>query len=49
VASAQVYINYKKQSTMGWNIWTSLLDFTGGVGALCQMFLEAGETDRLTV
>ncbi|CAF1224404.1 unnamed protein product [Rotaria sp. Silwood1] len=35
----QAWMNYKRKSTEGWSIGNILLDFTGGVFSLLQMFL----------
>jgi cystinosin len=35
----QAWMNYKRKSTEGWSIGNILLDFTGGVLSLVQMFL----------
>lgn len=37
----QAYMNYNRQSTVGWSIGNVLLDFTGGSFSLLQMFLLA--------
>jgi len=37
----QAWMNYKRKSTEGWSIGNILLDFTGGVLSLIQMFLLA--------
>ena len=34
-------INRRQQSTAGWNIWTTLLDVTGGVLSISQLLLDA--------
>jgi cystinosin len=34
---AQVYLNFKRKSTVGWNIWNVLLDFTGGALSVAQV------------
>nr|XP_053650030.1 cystinosin-like isoform X1 [Cherax quadricarinatus] len=41
----QLYENYRRQSTSGWNIWQVILDFIGGTFSLLQMFLLAGNYD----
>lgn len=38
--SPQVYMNWKRKSTVGWNIYNILLDFTGGSLSLLQLFLD---------
>jgi cystinosin len=35
----QAWMNYKRKSTEGWSIGNILLDFTGGVLSVLQMFL----------
>ena len=37
----QVWLNYKRQSTLGWNINQVLLDFSGGIFSLFQLCMEA--------
>ncbi|CAK9298820.1 unnamed protein product [Gordionus sp. m RMFG-2023] len=35
----QAYLNYKRKSTVGWNIWGIILDSTGGIFSFAQMVL----------
>ena len=37
----QVWLNYKRQSTLGWNINQVLLDFSGGFFSVTQLCMEA--------
>ena len=37
----QAVMNYRRKSTMGWSIGNVLLDFTGGVLSIAQMFILA--------
>ena len=37
----QAWMNYKRKSTEGWSIGNILMDFTGGLFSLIQMFLLA--------
>jgi cystinosin len=37
----QVWMNYQRQSTEGWSIGQILLDFSGGVLSLLQLFIDA--------
>ncbi len=37
----QVYLNYTLKSTVGWSIINVLLDITGGILSLFQLFLDA--------
>ena len=37
----QVYMNYKRKSTVGWSIWQILLDFTGGILSLLQLVIDS--------
>ncbi|EGG04136.1 uncharacterized protein MELLADRAFT_49286 [Melampsora larici-populina 98AG31] len=37
----QVWLNYKRKSTVGWSILNILLDFLGGTLSLAQMILDA--------
>ena len=37
----QVYLNWRRKSTVGWSIWNVLLDFTGGVFSFLQLFVNA--------
>lgn len=41
----QAYMNYKRKATTGWSIHNILLDFTGGVFSIAQMFLLAYNYD----
>ncbi|KAG0147629.1 hypothetical protein CROQUDRAFT_670377 [Cronartium quercuum f. sp. fusiforme G11] len=38
----QAWLNYQRQSTIGWSIANILLDFLGGTLSLAQMVLDAG-------
>ncbi|XP_064424660.1 cystinosin isoform X1 [Latimeria chalumnae] len=42
----QVYMNYRRKSTVGWSIGNVLLDFTGGSFSLLQMFLQSYNNDE---
>lgn len=35
----QAWMNYRRQSTVGWSIGNVLLDFTGGILSIAQMFI----------
>ncbi len=37
----QVWINYKRQSTDGWSIEQILLDMSGGILSIVQLFIDA--------
>lgn len=37
----QAWLNYKRQSTVGWNILTILLDLAGGILSLLQLVLDS--------
>ena len=37
----QVYLNWKRQSTVGWSLENVLLDFTGGTFSMIQMYVDA--------
>lgn len=37
----QAWVNYKRKSTVGWNIWQILLDFAGGVLSIGQLILDS--------
>ncbi|EKF39160.1 cystinosin, putative [Trypanosoma cruzi marinkellei] len=41
----QVYLNYKRKCTIGWNIWNILLDFTGGILSILQEVIDSWVTD----
>jgi cystinosin len=41
----QAWMNYRRKSTDGWSIGNILLDFTGGLLSVLQMFLMAGNYD----
>ncbi|XP_039622971.1 cystinosin isoform X3 [Polypterus senegalus] len=45
----QAYMNYRRKSTMGWSIGNVLLDFTGGLFSLLQMFLQSYNNDEWTL
>ena len=34
-------MNFRRKSTKGWHIWNVLLDITGGIFSLLQMFINA--------
>lgn len=36
----QMYLNFKRKSTEGWNIYNVLLDFTGGTLSFSQLFID---------
>ncbi|OCK81582.1 lysosomal cystine transporter [Lepidopterella palustris CBS 459.81] len=36
----QVYVNYKRKSTVGWSIGQILLDFVGGILSIAQLFID---------
>ena len=36
----QVYLNWRRKSTVGWSIANILLDFTGGMGSILQQVFE---------
>lgn len=44
----QAYLNFTRKSTVGWNIWNVLLDFSGGVLSLVQLFLDCVSTRDLS-
>ncbi|TMS35713.1 hypothetical protein L596_003052 [Steinernema carpocapsae] len=44
----QAALNYRRKSTIGWSIGNVLLDFTGGTLDICQMVLQALNTDDWT-
>lgn len=37
----QVYLNYKRKSTVGWSIWQILLDFIGGILSFLQLIIDS--------
>ncbi|KAF2665601.1 L-cystine transporter-like protein [Microthyrium microscopicum] len=37
----QVFLNYKRKSTVGWSILNILLDFTGGILSLMQLIIDS--------
>lgn len=41
----QAFMNYRRKSTVGWSIGNVLLDFTGGMLSMVQMFLIAYNND----
>ena len=47
----QVWENWRRKSTKGWNIWNVLLDLSGAVGSFGQLLLDCASTgiwDRLS-
>ena len=44
----QVLLNYTRKSTVGWNIWNVLLDFSGGMLSLLQLILDAWSMNDFT-
>lgn len=40
----QVWENWRRQSTRGWNIWNVLLDLSGAVGSFGQLVLDCSST-----
>lgn len=45
----QVYLNYSRKSTVGWSIINVLLDFTGGVLSIFQIFIDGANTGQWNV
>jgi len=41
----QAILNFRRKSTEGWSIGNVILDFTGGSMDICQMVLQASNTD----
>ena len=37
----QVYLNWRRKSTVGWSLWNVILDLTGGTLSFLQIFLNA--------
>jgi cystinosin len=44
----QVYLNYALKSTVGWHIQNVVLDFTGGILSIAQLFMDAFNMDDLS-
>jgi len=44
----QVFLNFRRKSTIGWNIWNVLLDFTGGLLSVLQLLFDGWRTDNWT-
>ena len=42
----QIYLNFKRKLTVGWNIWNVLLDFAGGSLSVVQQLIDCGTTGR---
>jgi len=42
----QVWLNFRRKSTEGWNIWNVLLDFTGGLLSVVQLIFDGWRTDN---
>ncbi len=43
----QLHLNYSRKSTVGWNIWQVVFDFTGGVLSLLQLVWDSIDLDDL--
>jgi len=41
----QAFLNFKRKSTIGWNIWNVLLDFTGGLLSVAQLIFDGWRKD----
>lgn len=41
----QVWVNYKRQSTVGWSIYPILLDISGGTLSISQLVLDSSLQD----
>lgn len=41
----QVWVNYKRQSTVGWSIYPILLDISGGTLSIAQLVLDSSLQD----
>lgn len=44
----QLILNYRRKSTVGWNVWNVLLDFAGGILSLAQLLLDAMDMNDYT-
>jgi len=42
----QAFLNFRRGSTVGWNIWNVLLDFTGGFLSVVQLIFDGWRTDN---
>jgi cystinosin len=42
----QIYLNYRRKLTVGWNIWNVLLDFTGGSLSVAQQLIDCASSGR---
>ncbi|CAM9247864.1 unnamed protein product, partial [Choristocarpus tenellus] len=36
----QVFLNMRRRSTTGWNVWNVILDLTGGILSVLQLVLD---------
>ncbi|KAN0032035.1 hypothetical protein ACTFIV_005908 [Dictyostelium citrinum] len=45
----QAYLNFKNKSTSGWSVHNVLLDFSGGVLSLLQMFLDVADSGNWNI
>ncbi|KAK5582600.1 hypothetical protein RB653_004185 [Dictyostelium firmibasis] len=45
----QAYLNFKNKSTSGWSVHNVLLDFSGGVLSLLQMFLDVADSGNWSI
>lgn len=46
--SKQVWFNYKRQSTQGWNIWYNFLECSGGALSMIQILLDSWDMKDLS-
>lgn len=43
----QVLLNYQRQSTVGWNVWNVLFDFSGGVLSMVQLITDSVDLNNM--
>lgn len=43
----QIYLNWKRKLTVGWNIWNVLLDFTGGLLSVVQELMDSAQWSQI--
>jgi cystinosin len=46
--SKQVWFNYNRQSTAGWNIWYNFLEFSGGFLSMLQIIFDSYDMSDIT-
>lgn len=43
----QVMLNYQRKSTVGWNVWNVIFDFSGGILSMVQLITDSIDLDNV--